>query len=42
MNTLTETKCVSQLDRFGRVLLWSGLGVCVAAATFYDIYLMFG
>ena len=42
MNTVIETKCVSRLDRFGRVLLWSGLGICVVAATLYDIYGIFG
>ena len=42
MNTLTETKCVSKLDKLGRALLWSGLGICVVAATLYDIYWIFG
>ena len=42
MNTVIETKCVNRLDRIGRVLLWSGLGTCVVAATLYDIYVMFG
>lgn len=43
MNTTIDTKYVSKFSSLSRLLIWGGLGVCVAAATLYDIgYWVFG
>ena len=43
MNTSANPNCMSQFTRVIRILVWSGLGICIAAATAYDVtHWMFG
>jgi hypothetical protein len=37
VNTTANSNCGSQFDRVVRGLIWSGLSLCIAAATIYDI-----
>lgn len=37
MNTIMSEKHVRQINRVVNYLVLSGLGVCVAAATLYDV-----
>ncbi len=43
MNTTVDPKCMNQFTRVIRILVWSGLGICIVAATAYDVrHWMFG
>ena len=42
MNTIEHERCVTQASRVVPMLVWSGLGLCAAFATIYDLREMLG
>jgi hypothetical protein len=37
MNASENTRCAEQAGKIAPILVWSGLGLCAAAATLYDL-----